>query len=120
MVAKGNTSEGKALLELGKKAAAAVRDGSAEALDMIEAYVSGFTQWEATWKVSKAGTKQIPAAEQELAQRIAHQHAQIVRLTGEMHMQFVESLKGLRVKGKGLKKYIDQLPQRMSTINKKG
>jgi hypothetical protein len=37
-----------------------------------------------------------------------------------MHTQFVESLKGLRVKGKGLKKYIDQLPQKMSTINKKG
>lgn len=120
MASKGNSSEGKALLELGKKAVTAVRDGSSDALDMIDAYVDGFTKWEATWNTSRAGAKEIPVVEQELAKRLANQHAQIVRLTGEMHTQFVESLKGLRVKGKGLKKYIDQLPQKMSTINKKG
>ena len=120
MASKGISSEGKALLELGKKAVTAVRDGSSDALDMIAAYVEGFTKWEATWKTSKAGAQEIPVAEQELAKRLAHQHSQIVRLTGEMQAQFVESLKGLRVKGKGLRKYIDQLPQKMSTINRKG
>lgn len=120
MASKGISSEGKALLELGKKAVAAIRDGSSDALDMIDAYVDGFAKWESTWTVSKAGANEIPAGEQELAKRLANQHAQIVRLIGEMQAQFVESLKGLRVKGKGLKKYIDQLPQKISTINKKG
>jgi len=120
MVSKGISSEGRALLELGKKAVAAIREGSSDALDMIDAYVEGFTAWEATWRVSKAGAKEIPAAERDLAQRLAHQHAQIVRLTAEMQVQFVESLKGLRVKSKGLKKYIDQLPQKIGTISRKG
>lgn len=112
--------EGKALLELGKNAIAAIRDGSPESLDLLHQYVVGFTAWEATWLVSKAGVKEIPAAERELGQRLANQHAQILRLTEKMRSQFDESLKGLRVKGRGLKKYIDQLPQRISTIKKKG
>jgi hypothetical protein len=120
MASRGISSEGKALLELGKKTVAAVREGSSDALDAIEAYVKGFSTWEATWKTSKTGAAEIPATEQELAKRLANQHAQIVRLTGEMQAEFVESLKGLRVKGRGLRKYIDQLPQKMSTINKKG
>ena len=120
MTSKSSSSEGRALLELGKKAVTAIRDGSADALDVIDAYVEGFAKWEATWGGSNSGAKDIPAADKDLARRIANQHAQVLRLTAEMQAQFVESLKGLRAKGKGLKKYIDQLPQKMSTINKKG
>ena len=120
MASKSNSTEGQALLELGKKAVSAIRDGSSDALDIIDAYVVGFAKWEATWAVSKSGAKDIPAADRELARRVANQHAQVLRLTAEMQAQFVESLKGLRAKGTGLKKYIDQLPQKMSTINKKG
>jgi hypothetical protein len=120
MASNGSSKEGKALLELGKKAILAIREGSAEALDVIDGYVRGFSKWEATWKTSEGGRKVIPAVEQQLAKRLANQHAQIVRLTGEMQAQFVQSLKGLRTKEKGLKRYIDQLPQRISTINKKG
>ena len=120
MSSKGTTTEGKALFELGKKAVAAIRDGSSDALDVIDEYVEGFAKWEATWNVSSSGSKQIPAADQALAKRLANQHAQVLRLTAEMQAQFVESLKGLRAKGRGLKKYIDQMPQKISTINKKG
>jgi hypothetical protein len=120
MASTGSSKEGRALLELGKKAVAAVREGSAEALDVIDAYVQGFAAWEATWKSTKAGGRVVSSADQQLAKRLANQHAQIVRLTGEMQAQFLESLKGLRTKEKGLKKYIDQLPQRIGSINKKG
>jgi hypothetical protein len=120
MATNGNSKEAKALLELGKKAVVAIREGSADALDVIEAYVEGFSTWEATWKSSKAGAKVIPPAEQQVAQRLANQHAQIVRLTGEVQAQFLESLRGLKTKEKGLKRYIDQLPQRIGSINKKG
>ncbi len=116
MTSKSSSTEGKALLELGKKAVSAIRDGSSDALDVIDAYVEGFAQWESTWK----GQKNIPEADRELAQRVANQHAQVLRLTAEMQAQFLDSLRGLRAKGKGLKKYIDQLPQKMSTISKKG
>ncbi len=120
MATNSTSKEAKALLELGKKAVAAIRDGSSEALDVIDAYVEGFSKWEATWKSVQGGGKVIAAAEQQVAQRLANQHAQIVRLTGEMQTQFMESLRGLRTKEKGLKKYIDQLPQRIGSINKKG
>lgn len=120
MAPKSSSTQGKALLELGKKAVSAIRDGSTDALDVISDYVEGFAKWEATWKVGKSGGPDIPEADRELAQRIANQHAQVLRLTAEMQAQFLDSLKGLREKGKGLKKYIDQLPQKMSTMNKKG
>ena len=120
MSSKGFTSEGKALLELGKRAVAAIRDGSSDALDVVDAYVVGFAKWEATWHVSPSGSKQIPVAEQALAKRLANQHAQVLRLTTQMQAKFVESLKGLRAKGKGLKKYIDQMPQKISSISRKG
>jgi len=120
MATNGSSKEAKALLELGKEAIAAIRDGSADALDVIDGYVEGFSKWEATWKTSKEGAREIAPAEQQLAQRLANQHAQIVRLTGEMQAHFLESLRGLRTKEKGLKKYIDQLPRRISSINKKG
>lgn len=116
MASKSSSTEAKALLELGKKAVSAIRDGSSDALDVIDAYVEGFAKWESTWK----GAKDIPESDRELAQRVANQHAQVLRLTAEMQAQFLDSLKGLRAKGRGLKKYIDQLPQKMSTINKKG
>ncbi|MEY4668347.1 MAG: hypothetical protein RL518_1046 [Pseudomonadota bacterium] len=120
MASNGSSKEGRALLELGKRAIGAIRDGSVDALDVIDSYVQGFSKWEATWKTSEAGGKVIPAVEQQLAKRLANQHAQIIRLTGEMQAHFVESLKGLRTKERGLKRYIDQLPQRISSINKKG
>ena len=120
MATNGSSKEAKALLELGKKAVAAIREGSADALDVIDEYVAGFSKWEATWKSSKGGATVIAPAEQQVAQRLANQHAQIVRLTGEMQNQFLESLRGLRTKEKGLKRYIDQLPQRISSINRKG
>jgi len=120
MATHGSSKEAKALLELGKKVVAAIRDGSAEALDVIDAYVEGFSKWEATWRSAKGGGKVISAADLQVAQRLANQHAQIVRLTGEMQAQFLESLRGLRTKEKGLKRYIDQLPQRIGSINKKG
>jgi hypothetical protein len=87
---------------------------------VIDAYVQGFATWEATWNITKAGGRVVSPADQQLAKRLANQHAQIVRLTGEMQAQFLESLKGLRTKERGLKKYIDQLPQRIGSINKKG
>jgi len=120
MATHGSSKEAKALLELGKKVVAAIREGSTEALDVIDAYVEGFSKWEATWKSVKGGGKVISAADLQVAQRLANQHAQIVRLTGEMQAQFLESLRGLRTKEKGLKRYIDQLPQRIGSINKKG
>ncbi len=120
MASTGSSKEGRALLELGKKAVAAIREGSAEALDVIDEYVGGFATWEATWKTTKAGGHVVSPADQQLAKRLANQHAQIVRLTGEMQAQFLQSLKGLRTKERGLKKYIDQLPQRIGSINKKG
>jgi hypothetical protein len=120
MATNGSSKEAKALLELGKQAVAAIREGSADVLDVIEGYVDGFSKWEATWKSSKGGDKGISPSEQQVAQRLANQHAQIVRLTGEMQSQFLESLRGLRTKEKGLKRYIDQLPQRIGSINKKG
>jgi hypothetical protein len=120
MATHGSSKEAKALHDLGKKAIAAIREGSVDALDVIEAYVKGFSKWEATWKSAKGGAKGIPASEKNVAQRLAHQHAQIVRLTGEMQAHFLESLRGLRTKEKGLKKYIDQLPQRIGSINRKG
>lgn len=120
MATNGSSKEAKALYNLGKKTIAAIRDGSADALDVIDAYVQCFSTWESTWKSGKGGDKMIPASEQQVAQRLANQHAQIVRLTGEMQAHFLESLRGLRTKEKGLKKYIDQLPQRIGSINKKG
>lgn len=120
MASKSVTSEGKALLKLGRQAVTAIREGSTDALDVIDAYADAFAKWEATWSVSSTGAKSIPASERELAQRLANQHAQVLRLTAEMQAQFTESLKGLRAKGKGLKRYIDQMPQKISTINKKG
>ena len=120
MASTGSSKEGRALLELGKKAVAAIREGSAEAFDVIDAYVEGFAAWEATWKTTTSGGQVIAPTEHQLAKRLANQHAQIVRLTGQMQAQFLESLKGLRTKERGLKKYIDQLPQRIGTINKKG
>jgi hypothetical protein len=120
MATNGSSKEAKALLELGKKAVAAIREGSADVLDVIDAYVEGFSKWEATWKSSHGGGKVLAPAEQQVAQRLANQHAQIVRLTGEMQAQFLESLRGLRTKEKGLKRYIDQLPQRIGSINSIG
>ena len=120
MSGKSTTKEAKALFELGEKAVAAIRDGSSDVLDVIDAYVEGFAKWEATWNLSSSGARQISAADQAFAKRLANQHAQVLRLTAEMQAQFVESLQGLRAKGKGLKKYIDQMPQKIGTINKKG
>lgn len=106
----------KALLELGKRAVAAMRDGSLESLDILEEYVRNFDSWEASWREGRAKSKEIPPKQREMATRIAHQHTQIIRLANELRSEMDESLKSLRVKGRGLKAYMDHLPQRVSTI----
>ena len=104
------------LLALGKAAISAVRDGSEDALDAVERYVTAFAQWEAGWKVSGKGSVEFSAKEREMGKRIAAQHSQVIKLVEGMRAEVDSSLKGLRQKGKGLKAYMDQLPQRISTI----
>ena len=106
----------KALLELGKKAIVSMREGSLESLDVLEEYVSSFALWESSWQQGKNKSREIPAKDREVARRIANQHAQILRLADGLRAEMDESLKSLRVRGRGLKAYIDQLPQRESTI----
>jgi hypothetical protein len=106
----------KALLELGKKAVASMREGSLESLDVLEEYVNSFALWESSWSQGKNKLREIPAKDRELARRVANQHTQILRLAAGLRAEMDESLKSLRVKGRGLKAYIDHLPQRVSTI----
>jgi hypothetical protein len=114
--ADANLKRGKALLDLGKAAITAIRDGSEDSLDIIERSVTTFAEWEAGWKVSVRGGGDFSAKERDMGNRIAAQHSQVIRLVEGMRAEVDSSLKGLRQKGKGLKAYIDQLPQRISTI----
>lgn len=108
--------KGRALLDLGKSAITAIRDGAEDALDVVERYVTAFAEWESGWKVSLKGGIEFSAKERELGKRIAAQHSQVIKLVEGMRAEVDSSLRGLRQKGKGLKAYIDQLPQRISTI----
>ena len=112
-------NESKEVLALGKQVASAIVDRSGEALDLLDGYVEAFAKWETTWKSKVNGSVPLPVKEKEAGQRIAAQHAQILRLTEEMRSEVEASLKTLHVKGKGLKSYIDQLPKRISTIKPK-
>lgn len=112
-------NEIKEVLALGKEVASAIVDRSGDALDILDRYVEAFAKWEATWKAKLKGSEPLTGKEKEAGQRIAAQHAQILRLTEEMRAEVEASLKTLHVKGKGLKSYIDQLPQRISTIKPK-
>lgn len=111
-----NLNKSKALLDLGKAAITAIRDGAEDALDTVERYTSAFAEWEAGWKLSARGAVEFSAKEREMGKRIAAQHSQVIKLVEGMRAEVDSSLKGLRQKGKGLKAYIDQLPQRISTI----
>jgi hypothetical protein len=119
MAATRMDNESKKVLALGKQVASAIVDRSGEALDLLDGYVEAFAKWEATWKAKVKGSVPLAGKEKETGQRIAAQHAQILRLTEEMRSEVDASLKTLHVKGKGLKSYIDQLPQRISTIKPK-
>ena len=116
MASTRTVSESKALLDLGKKAIAAMRENSVEALDVLGEYVDGFTAWETTWKSRRGVASILSAKDQDVGRRIANQHKAILRLAEEMKANLDESLRGLRVKERGLKAYIGQLPQRISTM----
>lgn len=107
------------VLALGEQAAQAIVDRASDALELVEQYVSAFERWESTWKAKEGSAGIVGDEAREVGHRIASQHAQILRLTEEMWTEVDSSLKNLHVKGKGLKTYIDQLPQRISTIKTK-
>ena len=111
-----NLKRSKVLLDLGKVAITAIRDGADDSLDIIERYVAAFAEWEAGWKLSVKGDADFSAKERDMGNRIAAQHSQVIKLVEGMRAEVDSSLKGLRQKGKGLKAYIDQLPQKISTI----
>jgi hypothetical protein len=104
------------LLKLGKDVVSSLQDRTAECPDILERYVGLFSEWESSWKGDGSRERAVSSKDIELGKRIAAQHALIVRLTAEMMREMEDSLKSLRVKGRGLKAYIDHLPQRVSTI----
>ena len=109
-------SGGSALLKLGREVVSSLRDGSPDSLELLERYSSSFAAWEESWKDADAKGLLQSTKGREIGKRIAAQHAQILRLGDEMRREMVESLRALRVKGRGLKAYIGDLPPRVSTI----
>lgn len=107
---------GNTLLSLGKEVVVSLREAAPDALELLERYVTAFGAWEVSWREVAKGGRIMSAREREVGRRVAAQHAQILRLADEMRKGIDESLKVLRVKGKGLKAYIDPLPHRLSTI----
>lgn len=118
MNSKGDSSDIRSLIQLGKRVVVSVREGSAESLDLIEEYVSNFDSWEASWKAVAPG--RIAQRDIGLAKRLATQHALIMKLAGEMRLRFIESLKDLRNRERGLKKYLGDTPQSVHSVNRKG
>jgi predicted lipoprotein len=116
---KNETTGEQTVLALGEQAAQAVAERSDDALGLLERYVETFERWEATWQSKDKGANPFSDEEKEMAERIAAQHAQIIRLAAEMYSEVDSSLRSLHIKGKGFKTYIDQLPQRISTIKPK-
>lgn len=120
MTSNSPSSKGDAVLELGRVASQALAEHSPDSLDLVEAYIEAFSVWQVEWEGAADTSGSLPDSEREVAERIAAQHNQIIRLAGELHVEFGETLKAMHLKGKGLKTYIDQLPQQISTITKKG
>ena len=120
MTSKPAGSKGDTVLELGRIAAEALVEQSPDSLDQLDTYIDAFSAWEAEWKGGADSNRPVPNPEREIAERIAAQHNQILRLAGELRFEVGDTLKSMHVKGKGLKTYIDQLPQQISTIKKKG
>ena len=109
-------SGGSALLKLGREVVSSLRDGSPNSIELLERYSSSFAAWEESWRGADSKELLESAKGREIGRRVAAQHAQILRLGEEMRQEMGESLRALRVKGRGLKAYIDDLPPRVSTI----
>ena len=110
------SNEARVVLELGKTLISSLEESSPEALNELERYCDLFAEWEKGWKRTRDGATSLSAKDVELGRRIVAQHATVIKLTEEMRAHVDRSLKSLRVRGKGLRAYTDQLPKRISTI----
>jgi hypothetical protein len=107
---------GKVVLQQGVSLVRALKDGSPEALDMLEEYTQSFEDWQKTWKRTGSSAPKFSVKEREIGERIASQHATVLELAEEMSRSLEESLKGLRGWNKGIRAYMDHLPSKISTI----
>ncbi len=114
------SSELSKVLELGEALIALLEERDISALDLLDSYIEAFGVWEEKELKKQAASAQSRDAKGkidlgELGQQVAIQHAKVFALAESMKDQVAQSLKSLRLKGKGLKAYSDSFPKRIST-----
>ncbi len=78
-------------------------------------YAEAFEEWYAAFQ---RGEEVLPTA---LGEELARVHGQVLNRAKELQRQTASDMKKLREKGKGVLRYIDTLPQRVSfTPTKRG
>lgn len=110
---KTQTQLSRDLLALGIKIEKSLRESDPEALDRLDEYTDAFDAWHRSW-ADRAGS--FSGREREIGERIAEQHATVLKLTEGMLRSVEQSLKELRGWSKGIRAYMDHFPKQVSTM----
>jgi hypothetical protein len=116
----GRSSEQSKLLEVGKSLVSLLEERDISALDILDSYIEAFDEWEQKdlkkrAGIAKSGDELTKNELVEAGKVIAAQHGRIIELAAGMKDHVAQSLKSLKLKGKGLKAYSDSYPKRIST-----